>query len=141
MTNIGARISALRVEKGISLSELARTSGISKSLLHRIENLPGSNPELDTLKKIARALECTVGDVLGNEVVVNARQLPAVHPNWLTSLTSRLREMGREPDQDFLEALYVLQNRKGQTKTNDDDWLYLYQTLERSFPNAGLDTK
>lgn len=133
MTNIGARISALRVEKGISLSELARTSGISKSLLHRIENQPGSNPELETLKKIARALESTVGDLLGNEVVVNARQLPSVHPGWLSSLTARLREMGREPDQDFLEALYVLQNRKGQTRSNDD-WLYLYQTLERSFP-------
>ena len=133
MKNIGPRIVALRAEKGLSLSELARKSEISKSLLHRIENQAGSNPELETLRKISRALGITVGELLGNEVVRSARELPDERPEWLTSLTERLRNDGKEPDKDLLEALYVLQNRKGQVGAKVEDWLYLYQTLERSF--------
>jgi transcriptional regulator with XRE-family HTH domain len=133
MKNIGPRVVALRNEKGLSLSELARKCEISKSLLHRIENQAGSNPELETLQKISRALGITVGELLGNEVVKSARSLPDERPEWLSSLTTRLRSDGKEPDEDLLEALYVLQNRKGQAEAKIEDWLYLYQTLERSF--------
>jgi transcriptional regulator with XRE-family HTH domain len=133
MKNIGPRIVALREERRISLSELARESGISKSLLHRIENQEGANPELGTLRKISSALNITVGELIGNEVVTSVRQLPDQRPEWLTKLTARLKQDGKEPDPDLLEALYVLQNRKGQTKAAEDDWLYIYQTLERSF--------
>ena len=133
LKNIGLHIVTLRTEKGVSLSELARKSGISKSLLHRIENQADSNPELETLQKISRALDITVGELLGNEVVRSARQLPDERPEWLTSLKARLRSEGKEPDEDVLDALYVLQNRKGQAGTKIEDWLYLYQTLERNF--------
>ncbi|MEO5914958.1 MAG: helix-turn-helix transcriptional regulator [Luteolibacter sp.] len=131
--NLGPRIVALREERRISLSELSRESNISKSLLHRIENNEGANPELETLRKIAKALKITVGELIGNEVVQNARQLPENRPEWLTKLTARLKQDGKEPDKDFLEALYVLQNRKGQAKAAEEDWLYIYQTFERSF--------
>lgn len=133
MTNIGPRIIAMRSEKGWSMSKLAEESGISKSLLHKIENDETSNPELGTLRKIAKALDVTVGELLGNEVVQNVRQLPQKRPAWLAELVTRLKKSDKEPDEDLLEALYVLQNRKGQSKTTADDWLYLYQTLERSF--------
>lgn len=133
MQNVGPRITALRIEKNLSLSELARDSTIAKSLLHRIEKQEAANPELGTLRKIAKALGITVGELLGNEVVQNARRLPQERPLWLVTLAAQLRKLGKEPDEDFLEALYVLQNRKGQTPARDDDWLYMYQTLERSF--------
>jgi transcriptional regulator with XRE-family HTH domain len=136
MKNIGPRILFLRVERNLSLSRLAEESGISKSLLHRIENQDSANPELETLRKIARALKVTVGDLLESDVVKNARQLPDEMPQWLERLTEQLRAAGKQPDQDFLEALYVIQNRKGQAKTSDEDWMYLYQTLERSFARA-----
>ncbi len=133
MTKIGPRILALRVERNLSLSKLAEESGISKSLLHRIENQETANPELETLRKIARALNTTVGDLLGNEVVKSVRQLPEARPLWLQKLAEQLRAAGKQPDEDFLEALYVIQNRKGQANATDADWMYLYQTLERSF--------
>jgi len=133
MKNLGSRIVALRVEQNLSLSKLADESGIAKSLLHRIENQETSNPELGTLQKIARALKTTVGDLLGNEVVKNNRLLPEAKPLWLQKLTEQLRAIGKEPDNDFLEAMYVIQNRKGQANFTDEDWMYLYQTFERSF--------
>jgi XRE family transcriptional regulator of biofilm formation len=134
MKNIGPRIVALRVERNLSLSKLADESGIAKSLLHRIENQETANPELETLRKIACGLKITVGDLLGNEVVKGVRQLPDKKPEWLQKLTERIRAAGKEPDEDFLEALYVIQNRKGQKKVTDDDWMYMYQTFEKSFP-------
>ena len=136
MTNIGARIVALRTEKNISLSKLSEECNISKSVLHRIENSPETNFELATLQKIARALKITVGHLMGNEIVKNVRQLPEDKPEWLRKLIEKLKADGKEPDPDFLEALYVIQNRKGQASTNDDEWLYLYQTFERSFPSS-----
>ncbi len=132
--NIGPRITALRAEKHLSLSQLAALCKISKSLLHRLENNEDANPELDTLRKIARKLETTVGDLIGGEVVKSVRELPNEKPQWLANLIEQLRDAGKEPDKDFLEALYVIQNRKSQSKSKNEDWIYLYHTLERSFP-------
>lgn len=133
MKNLHRRIVALREEKGMSLSQLARESGISKSILHRLEKDDSANPEMETLQKIARTLKVTVGDLLGKDVVKNVRQLPDERPEWLTKLRAQLKRSGKEPDEDFLEALYVLQNRKGQKTSSDEDWLFLYQSIERSF--------
>ena len=134
MANVGPKILALRAERNLSLSKLAELAGISKSLLHRIEKRADANPELETLRRISKALGITVGELLGNEIVKNARELPSERPDWLINLTTRLRSEGKEPDEDLLEALYVLQNRKGQGTASGEDWHYLYQTLERSFP-------
>jgi XRE family transcriptional regulator, master regulator for biofilm formation len=134
MENIGPRIQALRIERNLSLSKFAEDNGIAKSLLHRIENQDTPNPELETLRKIARGLKITVGELLGNEVVKSVRQLPETKPEWLLKLTEQLRALGKQPDEDFLEALYVIQNRRGQKNVKTEDWMYIYQTFERSFP-------
>lgn len=136
MKNIGSRIRSLREQKVISLSKLAEQSGLSKGLLHRIEAAEDPNPELGTLRKIARVLDTTVGDLLGNEVVKNTRQLPNEHPEWLKQLVRALKEKKQLPDEDLLEALYVIQNRKGQNCASTEDWVYVYQTLERSFARS-----
>ena len=130
MENIGQRIVVLRTEAGLSLSKLAEKAGISKSLLHRIENREDSNPELETLRKVSRALGITVGHLLGNETVKSIRHMPEEKPEWLEKLISRLRSDGKEPDLDLLEALYVLQNRRGDI-ASEEDWYYVYTTLDR----------
>lgn len=55
MTVDGKKIQDLRNKKGYSLRVLAEMSGVSKNTIHEIEN-NRSNPTLDTLNKIARAL-------------------------------------------------------------------------------------
>ena len=129
MSEIGQRITFLRTEAGLSLSKLASKAGISKSLLHRIENKEGANPELETLRKIAKALGMTVGHLLDNEIVKNVRRLPEEKPSWLKDLVDRLVSDGKEPNPDILESLYVLQNRQGGVES-EVDWHYIYQTLE-----------
>jgi transcriptional regulator with XRE-family HTH domain len=133
MENIGSRIQALRLEKNLSLVDLAKASDVSKGLLHRIENVDDPNPELGTLRKIAKGLETTIAALIGHDVVKSARRLPEEVPQWLKNLQDQLEADGKKADPDFLEALYVLQNRKGQKSASTQDWLYLYKTLEMSF--------
>lgn len=58
---IARRIKAIRTEKGLTLDELARLTGFTKSLLSKIENNKVS-PPISTLATIARALEVSLGD-------------------------------------------------------------------------------
>lgn len=58
---IARRIKAIRTEKGLTLEELARLTGFTKSLLSKIENHKVS-PPISTLATIARALDVSLGD-------------------------------------------------------------------------------
>lgn len=49
-------IKAQRQAQEVSLSELARRTGISKSSLSRMENDPNANPTITTLMRLAEAL-------------------------------------------------------------------------------------
>lgn len=68
MTDVVARCAAnlrrLRSQRGISLSELARGSGVAKGTLSRIEAGQG-NPTLETLWALADALGVSFGDLVG----------------------------------------------------------------------------
>jgi transcriptional regulator with XRE-family HTH domain len=133
MAHVGDRVRTLRAERQMTLQALAEKSGLSKGLLSKLENLPGSNPSLETLHKVAVALNVTLSDLLDSEKVMARRYLPEEVPPWVRSLCAQLKQEGREPDEDVLQALYVLQSRKGSTKRSDSDWIFSYNGLERVF--------
>ena len=60
---IGKNIMTQRKQKGMSLDELAKRSGVSKSMLSQIEQ-DKANPTVITAWKIARALDVTVQDLM-----------------------------------------------------------------------------
>ncbi|MFT9849613.1 helix-turn-helix domain-containing protein [Aneurinibacillus sp. REN35] len=53
---IGRRLRQLRVEKGLSLSELAERAGVAKSYISSIERDIQKNPSIQFLEKIAAVL-------------------------------------------------------------------------------------
>jgi transcriptional regulator with XRE-family HTH domain len=53
----------MRIARRLSLSELARTTGISKATLSGIEH-DRANPTVDTLARLAGALRTSVGELL-----------------------------------------------------------------------------
>ncbi len=61
---VGERIKELRERKGLSLKEVADSTGFSTALLSQMENHLVS-PSLGTIIKLARALSVKVGDFLG----------------------------------------------------------------------------
>lgn len=82
---IGKRIQTMRLKSGLSLSELAHRSGVSKSYLSAIERDLKQNPSIQFLEKIA--------SVFGVEVEAFIR--PATSPEW---------EVAME-DQEWMEIL------------------------------------
>jgi len=59
---LGKRINQIRKEKKISLDELALLSGVPKGTLSKITAEITTNPTLETVQSIARALGCTIDD-------------------------------------------------------------------------------
>ena len=62
---VGPRVTALRQERGLSLSEVARRAGVGKATLSGLE-AGTRNPTLDTLYAIASALQVPLTAVLAD---------------------------------------------------------------------------
>jgi putative transcriptional regulator len=60
---IGKKIIALRTEKGMSQSDLARACGKDRQAMEKLEN-GKVNPTLYTLYEVAEALEVEVRDLM-----------------------------------------------------------------------------
>lgn len=59
---LGDRINAIRKAKKISIDELCERSGVPKGTLSKITAGITSNPTLDTVQAIAKALDCRLDD-------------------------------------------------------------------------------
>ena len=64
MSNIQKTLRKLREEKGLSQEKLARLSDVANNTIIKIEGGKNQNPTLDTLKKISKALEISVDDLI-----------------------------------------------------------------------------
>lgn len=64
---IGHRLRAVRLHRHLTLAELSRKAGVSKSMLSRIER-DDSAPTITTLEKIASALGVDLGHLLSESV-------------------------------------------------------------------------
>jgi transcriptional regulator with XRE-family HTH domain len=61
---ISSNFKKLRAEKGYSLEKVARLADLSLNTVVRLESGTNKNPTIDTLTKIARALDVSVDDLL-----------------------------------------------------------------------------
>jgi transcriptional regulator with XRE-family HTH domain len=80
---IGRGVRADRLAQGLSLGDLARASGLSKTILARIERGEG-NPSIETLWRVSQALSVPLGRLLGSEPqprtrLIRAREGEPVH--------------------------------------------------------------
>ena len=64
MSNISKNLKKMRETKGISQEKLARLADVANNTIIKIEGGKNQNPTLDTLKKIAKALEISVDDLI-----------------------------------------------------------------------------
>lgn len=64
---IGKHIQQLRIEKGLSLSEMAERAGVAKSYLSTIERDLNANPSINFLEKVSAVLDVDVYMLLDRE--------------------------------------------------------------------------
>jgi XRE family transcriptional regulator, regulator of sulfur utilization len=71
---IGRLVRAQRAARGMSLGDLARASGLSKTILARIERGAG-NPSIETLWRLTRALRIPLGMLLTDDAAPRVRTI------------------------------------------------------------------
>lgn len=64
MINLGQLVSELRKEKGFSQRKFAEISGLSNATISRIENGETHNPDIETLKLLAKYLDYPIADLI-----------------------------------------------------------------------------
>ena len=103
LNTLGRHLQKLRLDKGISLSQLAAGAGIAKSNLSRLEQGNG-NPTLDTIWRLAKQLGVPFGALvqpLSSSVGENGVEVRLIeqgkgHPNvdayWMSIAPNTTRE-------------------------------------------------
>lgn len=120
--SIGQQIKRRREEQGLSLTDLARLSGVSKGYLSEIEGNPAARPSAATLFKIASALGTSVGELLG-------KGGPDTQPADL-DIPESLREFATEaalPDAEIRMLAGI--RYRGKAPKTKDDWRYIYESI------------
>ncbi|MBP1934117.1 helix-turn-helix domain-containing protein [Ammoniphilus resinae] len=99
---IGHKIHLLRIKNGLSISELAKRADVSKSYLSTVERSNDSNPSVQFLGKIARALHISIDDLLQEDVLTYG--VHALDSEW-EELLNEIKEsnMTKEQFRDFIE--------------------------------------
>lgn len=64
MSNLADNLKRLRKTKGFTQEKLARLADLTNNTIIKIEAGKNQNPTLDTLKRIAQALEISVDDLI-----------------------------------------------------------------------------
>ena len=61
---IAENLKKLRAKKGLSLEKIARLADLSLNTIVKVENGVNTNPTIETLQKIAKALDVQVDDLI-----------------------------------------------------------------------------
>src|SRR5690606_34806664 len=97
---IGDRIKNLRIERKLSLTELAERAGVAKSYLSSIERNLQTNPSIQFLEKISNVLNVPV-DYLLHETKEDETELD---PEWISIVQEAMKSgVSKEQFREFLE--------------------------------------
>jgi transcriptional regulator with XRE-family HTH domain len=61
---IGDRIKRKRLERGLVQKELENRSGVTQSMISKVEGGSAENVSIDVLRRLAKALNCPLIDLL-----------------------------------------------------------------------------
>ncbi|MBO1256892.1 helix-turn-helix transcriptional regulator [Alteromonas sp. 5E99-2] len=150
---LGKHIQQLRLDKQLSLSQLASDAGIAKSNLSRLEQGNG-NPTIDTLWRLANTLGLPFGELVvplttsigedGLEIrlIERGRSTPNVDAYWMSFAPHVLRK-AEAHSSGTTETIHVISGeltvgvegelqklRAGECKTFESDKAHCYQSFE-----------
>ena len=96
---IGDRVKKFRLEKKMSLSELAEQAGVAKSYLSSLERNLQKNPSIQFLEKIAAVLNLPVEYLIHDQI-----DKTELDSEWLNLVKDAMTSgISKEQFRDFLE--------------------------------------
>ncbi|HUP70315.1 MAG TPA: helix-turn-helix transcriptional regulator [Acidimicrobiales bacterium] len=133
-TVLARRVREERVKAGLSLSQLAQRSGLTKAYLVRLEN-QAANPSLEVTGQIAEALDLTIADLLGGPVIRFVGDDADISPS-LRAFADQAQLSSTD-----LRMLASIRWRHGEQPQTSDRWEYVYRSLvmSRQIDNEGSD--
>lgn len=129
---LAARIRDRRQKAGLTLDQLAKKAGISKTYLWELENDEAGEkkPSADVLLKLAKALGTTLADLMGLPTVkVDAGTIDL--PESLLEFARRMEKIHQRLTKEELRELASMRFRGGQPRSADD-WHALYLVFKRA---------
>jgi XRE family transcriptional regulator of biofilm formation len=97
---IGKKVKRLRMEQGLSISELAEKAGVAKSYLSSIERDIQTNPSIHFLEKISAVLGVPLETFLQNEIAAGEQ----LDEEWITLVREAMYSgVSKEQFTEFLE--------------------------------------
>lgn len=111
----------IKKEKNLSAKQIAERSNLPEKTVTRVLSGRTTNPYIDTLDRIATALECTIGDILaGTKTVVGDSNLSTLQEN-LNAVTAEKETITAE--RDLLSADNVILKDKITALTSEVELL------------------
>ena len=95
---IGKNIYRIRMQKGLSLSELADRANISKSYLSTIERNLTDNPSIHVMDKLAKVLDVELKTLLATGSGKDNEQPMEMESEWIEFIND-LKESGIKKEQ------------------------------------------
>ncbi len=117
MATLGKRVRQYREDRGYSLSELAKQSGVSRSYLYQVES-GASSPTEEKLLALASALGVTITDLLGVDA------MPVSIPDALATFAKQ----ANLPSGDVDMLTHI--NFRGKQPTTPEGWRALYLMIK-----------
>lgn len=109
VTMIGERVKKLRLEKKMTLSELAEQAGVAKSYLSSLERNLQNNPSIQFLEKISVVLEVPVDRLIRDQVDPDE-----LDSEWLEIVKEAMKSgITKEQFREILEFNRWKMNQKG----------------------------
>ena len=102
LRSVAANLRRLRAERGRSLSELARASGVGKATLSALEAGRG-NPTIETLSALASALGVPTGDLLAGAADDHVTVVRAAEGAQIDTRLGSIRLVQRMPGEPPVE--------------------------------------
>ncbi len=79
--NIGEKIKAIRMSRGLLVEEVAKKLDVSPSTLYRYENSSISKIPIDVIDKLCTIYGVTTSELMGNGAPAEGEELPASFAN------------------------------------------------------------
>jgi transcriptional regulator with XRE-family HTH domain len=121
--SLGQEIKRHRDAQGLSLSDLARISGVAKGYLSEIENEQAPRPSADTVFKIASALGVSASELRGSGPISSQGEQQPEIPESLRVFAKRAHLPTSE-----IRMLAGIKYR-GISPQTPEDWQYIYESI------------
>ena len=111
---LGQRIRGLRTERHMSQEELSFKAGISPAHLGQIERAL-KNPTIDTVAKIAAALDIPIADLFTMDTVATTP-----HNTTVGKINAQLLSMSEDEQKDILRIIRIFRGYQRKSNLSSD---------------------